>query len=387
MKNKPRLLRITTVPVSLKILLAGQLVFMQDKGFEVLTVSAGGNEKESLTSAGIPHKVVSMTRKITPLQDLFSLFRLIGIMLKFQPDIVHTHTPKAGLLGMSAAWLCRVPVRMHTVAGLPLTEATGFKQKMLFVTESLTYWCASKVLPNSVGLRKFIKDHFNVDKKMTIIGAGSSNGIDSEFFRRTDDLEIQARKIRTRYGINENDIVYIFVGRIVRDKGIAELTEAYKTVLEKSTSNDRVFLMLVGSLEQELDPIKKDDYDFLHQHSQVILAGFQQDVRPWILASDIFVFPSYREGFPNVVMQASCMEIPSIVSDINGCNEIIQQDDTGIIVPVKNAVKLTDAMLLLKEDKMKRKLYGERSRRFVAKHFDQHYVWNELLKEYRKSLE
>src|SRR5690242_3117643 len=156
MKDKPRLLRITTVPISLKLLLRGQLAFMQSQGFEVLAVSADGKEIQSVTEEGVNHKIVPFTRKITLIQDLICLWQLIVLIRKFRPDIVHTHTPKAGLLGMLAAWICGVPLRMHTVAGLPLVEARGFKRAVLKITERITYWCAHRLYPNSGMLKEFI---------------------------------------------------------------------------------------------------------------------------------------------------------------------------------------------------------------------------------------
>lgn len=391
MNTKPRLLRITTVPISLKILLHGQLSYFKQQGFEVLTISAGGSEVQSLRDEGIPHHAVEMTRKITPLKDLVSLMKLIGAIRKFRPDIVHTHTPKAGLLGMMAAWICRVPIRLHTIAGLPLMEATGIKRKLLLATERLTYACASKIYPNAEGLKQYIKDHIPTKTPISIIGKGSSNGINTAVFSRTVALEESAQSIRDQYNIHAEDVVFSFVGRIVKDKGVSEIITAFKGFYrfdqESGLSGMRkIFLMLIGPFEQELDPLIAEDYDFLHQHPQVILAGFQSDVRPWMMASDVFLFPSYREGFPNVVMQACCLKVPCIVSDINGCNEIIKSGDNGLIVPVKNAAALEEAMKVLANDSAGRKIFAERARDYVVKNFDQLYVWRALHDEYTNLL-
>jgi glycosyltransferase involved in cell wall biosynthesis len=382
MQQKPRLLRITTVPISLKLLLEGQVNFFKQAGFEVLTVSADGSEVQELRALGIKHKVVSMTRSITPLRDLIAVVQLIQVIRKFKPHIVHTHTPKAGLLGMIAAWMCRVPVRMHTVAGLPVMEATGVKRKILLVTERITYACASKVYPNSKGLLDFIQSTFAryFETKFKIIGKGSSNGIDTTFFSRSPELEANAKAIREKYEITEDAIVFSFVGRLVRDKGLVELVEAFK----KLTIPSR--LLLVGPFENHLDPLPDEAMKFLQTDSRVILAGFQHDVRPWMMASDVFVFPSYREGFPNVVMQAACLELPVIASDINGCNEILQHEQTGLLVPVKNTEALHTTMLELASNSAKRKKLAEQSRAFVVNHFERKYVWSELLKEYNTHL-
>jgi len=379
MHRKPRLLRITTAAISLKLLLRGQVTYFQQHGFEVLTVSAGGREVNDLKSEGIPHQVVPMTRTITPLRDVYCLVVLIRIIARFKPDIVHTHTPKAGLLGMMAAWISRVPVRMHTVAGLPLMEATGLKHSILLLTERITYRCASGVYPNSKGLMKFIDSKFKIQhSKFHMIGNGSSNGIDAQHFSRTSALAHLAKDIRSRFQIPDHAIVFSFVGRIVKDKGVVELVSAF----QKISIDVPVYLMLVGPYEQELDPLPAQTMQFIEHSPQVIKAGFQNDVRPWLLASDVFVFPSYREGFPNVVMQAACLEVPSIVSDINGCNEIIRDNESGLIVPVKNENALYGAMLRLSNDQGLRASLAKKSREYVATHFDQRFVWEELLKEY-----
>lgn len=381
MQRKPRLLRITTASISLKLLLRGQFTYFQQHGFDVLTVSADGSEVKDLQAEGIAHQVVPMTRKITPLQDLICLWKLVGLMQEFKPDIVHTHTPKAGLLGMVAAWICRVPARLHTVAGLPLMEAKGFKRWLLKMAERITYSCAHQVYPNSKGLLTYIKEQLVlVHRPLSIIGRGSTNGIDTSYFSRSPELMDKSAAIRAKYQIPDDAVVFCFVGRIVKDKGIVELTEAFKKL---SASRD-VWLLLVGPFEQELDPLPHEVIHFITDSNRIIKAGFQQDVRPWLLASDVFVFPSYREGFPNVVMQAACLKVPCIVSDINGCNELIEHNVSGMIVPPKNQIALFDAMALMAADKIRSSEFAGKAHQFVVDNFDQQYVWGELLKEYLK---
>jgi Glycosyltransferase len=218
------------------------------------------------------------------------------------------------------------------------------------LTERITYACAQKVYPNSKGLQEFIHASFDLDhSKFRMIGKGSSNGIDSNYFRRTEELERQMKAIREQFQIQDAEVVFCFVGRLVKDKGLIELVNAF----QRLTFSSR--LMLVGSFEEHLDPLPEEVMRFLRKDSRVILTGFQQDVRPWMMASDVFVFPSYREGFPNVVMQAACLELPSIVSDINGCTEIVQQGETGMIVPLKNSDALLEAMVRIKGDEAARK--------------------------------
>lgn len=387
-----RLLRITTVPISLHLLLTGQFRYMVEKGYEVVTVSAEGPEVSEVLKEGVEHITVPFTRKITPWHDLRCLMALIRIIRKLQPDIIHTHTPKAGLLGMIAGRICNVPVRMHTVAGLPLMETTGIRRKVLEATEKVTIACAHKIYPNSAGLKKFLVEELKVNPaKVRIIGKGSSNGIDTTFFRRTAELEEQAIALRRKYDIQPDDVVFSFVGRIVRDKGIVELVKAFKAVADQLTdkvlpdgSIRRAFLLLVGPFEQALDPLPVGVVTFLEKDKRVILTGFQRDVRPWMMASDIFVFPSYREGFPNVVMQACLLRIPAIVSDINGCNELIHHNVSGLVVPPKDVQALQHAMSILLEDASKRKLFSAAAHDFVFTNFQREVVWEEIRKEYER---
>jgi len=360
---------------------------MIGNGYEVYTISADGPEVKEVLKEGVQHISVPFTRQITPVHDLVCLFRLVRIIKKLRPDIIHTHTPKAGLLGMVAGWICNVPVRMHTVAGLPLMVTNGFRRRLLTFTERITCSCAQRIYPNSSGLQKFLVDDLGIPaSKVKMIGRGSSNGIDTAFFSRTPDLERQALAIRTQHSINEGDVVFSFVGRIVLDKGIIELVDAFKAVAEKLESQKRIILLLVGTFEQDLDPLPPSIVKFLREDPRVILSGFQSDVRPWLMASDVFVFPSHREGFPNVVMQACLLGVPCIVSDINGCNEIISDRVTGRIVPVQRVEVLAEAMLELVSDLPGCKRMAIAAQSFVASNFGREYVWKELLKEYKVSL-
>lgn len=379
MKTKPRLLRITTVPISLKLLLRGQLSFFKTQSFEVLAVSADGPEINSLEEEGIPHKKVLFTRQITPLQDLIALLQLIFIILKFRPQIVHTHTPKAGLIGMIASALCFVPVRLHTVAGLPLMEASGFKRRLLKLTESITYKFAHRIYPNSKGLEAFILQNFNVKKeKIKVLGAGSTNGIDTEYFSPAHTLVDRANSLRSELQLEKGAMVFCFIGRIVRDKGINELVAAFNSISHEINS----YLLLVGPFEDELDPIAGETREIIQNNSRILPVGYQHDVRPYLLASDAFVFPSYREGFPNVVLQASALKIPSIVSDINGCNEIIKHNERGLIVPPKNVDALKDAMYLMAKETERRTAYAENAYRYVVSNFSHREMLRLLHNEY-----
>ena len=385
-----KLIRITTVPLSLKVLLKGQLRFMASNGFDVKGVSSEGEElREVHENEGIAVEAITMSRKITPFQDLKSLWQMWNFLRKEKPQIVHTHTPKAGIIGMLAARLAGVPHRLHTVAGLPLMEATGTKRKILNFVEKLTYSSATRVYPNSKGLYDFIlQNNFTQSNKLKIIANGSSNGIDTTFFSPDQVTELERVTLREKLNIQPDDFVFVFVGRIVSDKGINELIKAFSE-LQAVENNEPtgIKLLLVGGLENDLDPLNSETLAEINQNKDIISVGFQQDVRSFFAIADALVFPSYREGFPNVVMQAGAMGLPSIVSDINGCNEIIIEGENGLIIPPKNVEKLKEKMLTLAKDKnLYTKLKGN-SRRMIENRYEQSVVWNALLEEYEGLLQ
>ena len=385
-----KLIRITTEPISFKVLLKGQLRFMASNGFDVKGVSSEGEElKEVRENEGIVMEAINMSRKITPFQDLKSLWEMWNFLRKEKPQIVHTHTPKAGIIGMLAARLAGVPHRLHTVAGLPLMEATGIKRKILNFVEKLTYSSATRVYPNSKGLYDFIlQNNFTQSNKLKIIANGSSNGINTTFFSPDQVSETEWVALREKLNIQPDDFVFVFVGRIVSDKGINELIKAFSEL--QAVENNELMgikLLLVGGLENDLDPLNPETLAEINQNKDIISVGFQQDVRPFFAISDALAFPSYREGFPNVVMQAGAMGLPSIVSDINGCNEIIVEGENGLIIPPKNVEKLKEKMLTLAGDKNLYIKLKENSRRMIENRYEQSVVWNALLEEYEGLLQ
>lgn len=373
------------MPISLEKLLEGQLAFMKAH-FEVVAVSA---EKEKLEAYGKKEGVrvfsLKLTRKITPIQDIVAVFKLYKFLIKEKPAIVHTHTPKAGIVGMMAAWLADVPNRLHTVAGLPLMEASGFKRKVLNFVEKLTYYFATKVYPNSKGLYDFIlSEKFTVASKLSIIGNGSSNGIDTTYFDPADYSEDYKILLRDKLKIPQEHFLYIFVGRLVKDKGINELITAFSKISEK---NGNVSLLLVGPFENDLDPLKQETIQVIKNHPNIYTVGYQNDVRPYFAIANALVFPSYREGFPNVVLQAGAMGLPSIVTNINGCNEIVEQGENGLIIPPKNENALFDAMELLANEPVVFDKLKSSTRNIIVKKYSRKELWEALLKEYKSYVE
>lgn len=379
-----KLIRITTVPISLKVLLKGQMRFMNNY-FKVMGVSSGGQDLNAVKDEeGIMVVSIEMSRKITPVKDIRSLWEFYKLCKKEKPQIVHSHTPKAGIVGMLGARFAGVPLRLHTVAGLPLMETNGMKRKILDFVEKLTYTSATNVYPNSKGLYDFIlQNKYTSKKKLKVIGQGSSNGIDTGFFSKEKISEEEQAKLKLSLDLQLNDFVFIFVGRLVGDKGINELIQAFKNIQNPSSKTK---LLLVGPLESELDPLQTDTLKEIETNPAILSVGFQNDVRPYFAISDALVFPSYREGFPNVVMQAGAMGLPSIVSNINGCNEIIIEGKNGTIVPVKDAVSLQHAMEKIQNDRIFYQMLKINARPMIETRYEQSVVWKALLDEYDKLL-
>lgn len=375
-----KLVRITTVPISLEKLLGNQMQFMRQH-YSVIAVSSDEDKlKEIGEKEGVRIFSVGLTRKITPVEDLKALYKMYVFLKKEKPYIVHSHTPKAGTIGMLAAKLAGVPNRLHTVAGLPLLEALGGKRKLLNFVEKITYSCATRVYPNSNGLKDIIvNEGFCKPNKLKVIANGSSNGIDTNQFKPIYTAE-EINDLRINLGIDKNDFVFIFVGRLVGDKGINELIQAFSSLSQKYLT---LKLLLVGPFESDLDPLKKNVIGEIENNKAIITTGYQKDVKPFFSIADALVFPSYREGFPNVVMQAGAMGLPSIVSDINGCNEIIVEGENGIIITPKDLQSLSDAMEKLIIDKQLYQLMKSNSRRMIVERYEQQVVWDSLLNEYK----
>ncbi len=375
-----KIIRITTVPISFKTLLKDQLKFMS-RYYEIMAVSSAGKELSDLEiEEGIRTFPLNMSRQYTPFKDFVSLMRMILLIKKESPDIVHSHTPKASVVSMLAAFFCNVPHRLYTVAGMPVINKSGFARILLILVEWLTCKCATKIYPNSKGLETFLIDVVKVpSKKLKVLGFGSSNGVDTSYFNITLALQQSSKTLNTKYGLDDC-FKFIFIGRIVKDKGIHELIDAY-TRLSSEVKN--IKLILVGLEEPELDPISKRSKSIIQSNPGIICTGFMDDIRPILVASHCLVLPSHREGFPNVVMQAACMGVPSIVSNINGCNEIIENESNGLIVEPKSANDLYFAMKRLVSDRELLTKLASKSRDSVAKKYDRKKFQKILLTEYQ----
>lgn len=381
--KKKKIIRITTVPISMNKILNGQLKFI-NKQYEVVGISRYVEKDfdEIINREGIRMIPVSFERTINIGKDLLCLIKLIQIFRKEKPYIVHTHTPKAGLLGMIAAKITNVPVRLHTVGGMPLMGETGNKLALLKFIEKLTYRFAHKIYPNSKGLAEFIlQNKFTTVSKVKVIGDGSSNGIDTKYYNRNyKGAEEETALLKKQLGIRKNDFVFMFLGRLAKEKGIHELLVAFKKL---SATNKNLKLLLVGPLEEENGSISKEDLQIIKTSSIIIYPGRTDNVRGHLRLANCFVFPSHREGFPNVLLQAAAMSLPIIATNINGCNEIIEDGISGYLIPIKDEKALYDKMNFILLNEEKRASFAYNIRKTLEIKFKQSVIWESLLEEYK----
>lgn len=373
-----KVFRISTVPISLNRLFKGQLK-MLNQHFDLVGVSSPGSELEEVRQReGIRVIALPMERRISLIKDFISLIRMTILFLKERPVMIHSYTPKAGLISMMAGWIVGVPVRMHTFTGLVFPTATGLKQRILILTDRLTCACATYINPEGNGVKKDLIKYHITKKPLKIIANGNVNGIDLEYFQRTPEVE-QAAQAYKKEGI----FTFCFIGRVVRDKGINELISAFVCLQKKYAT---IRLMIVGPFEKDLDPVSEETENQILHNEAIEFMDFQNDVRPFLVASDAFVLPSYREGFPNVVIQAGAMGLPSIVTDINGSNEIVESGKNGVIVEPKNETALYQTMedFILHSERVK--AMAQNCRKMIADRFDQKIVWAALLDEYKTLL-
>lgn len=382
--SRPKLIRLTTMASSLSGMLKGQLRFLNEE-YEVVGVASGREALAEVSSReGIRTVHVAMRREISLWQDLKSLFWLTFLFLRERPRIVHANTPKGSLLAMWAAWMARVPHRIYLVTGLRFETTTGKFRLLLKTMERLTCFFATKVIPEGDGVKATLLRERITRKPMSKILNGNINGIDLEFFKRTPEIESQAAQIRREIGADAGTFLFGFAGRIVRDKGVNELVSAFSR-LKQELGGNAIRLVLLGDFEDALDPVSSETRsEIFRPNSGIYAPGFQKDLRPYYAAMNTFVLPSYREGFPNVVIQAGAMDVPCIVSDIGGCNEIIREGENGTIIPPRDADALYRAMKLFYEGRetLLPKL-SARSRELVSSRYEQRAVWDASLEMYR----
>ncbi len=374
---KKKLIIIVTVPVVLQTWLKGQAKFLSQY-YEVEIITSNSNNIDNIQKyENVNINIVDFNRKINIFKDLKVLLQLLMYFFKVKPSIIYTLTPKAGLLGMIAGFFAKVPNRIHNVVGLPHLEATGKRKIILEYTEKLTYFFSTKLFCNSLNLRDIISSM--TKKNVYIIGNGSVNGVDTNYFKDVFSIEEKEKNL-AKLGLNNNDFIITFVGRIVKDKGINELVSVFERL---STKYNFLKLLLIGDYKNESDIVSDKTQQIIKNNNSIIYLEFKEDIREYLAISSLFVLPSYREGLPNVLIEAGSCGIPLIATNINGCNEVIINELNGLLINKKDELDLLNAIEKFIVDKDFYKRIKDNSRKNIIDRYSQKYFYKELLKEFK----
>lgn len=394
-----KIIRAATVPSSLEVF-CKDILRELSKEYDVIALSSPDQNLDKVSAReGVRAIGVPMERRISPWKDFIALCRIYKVLRAEKPDMVHSMTPKAGLLCMVAGWLAHVPIRVHTFTGLVWPTSTGIKRKILMMTDRITCACATHVIPEGYGVLNDLKDFCITKKPLKVLGFGNVKGVDLVKCSRRKSIVQQSQRLK-----KHDCFTFVYIGRIVRDKGINELVASFCRLVSNAqfVEKKNLWLILVGNYEDGLDPIGPETRDLIAHMPQISAIGPQygDDLLAWYAAADCFVFPSYREGFPNTVLEAGAMELASIVTDINGSREIILSDkekgkgenekldirENGIVIPSKDVDTLYEAMLWMMEHDEERVAMGKCAREIVSERWEQGFVREKLYEFYREVL-
>lgn len=383
MSESPRrLLHVTTIPMSL-VFLRGQVDFMRQHGIDIAVLSSPGRDLDVFAHEyNVPSFAVDMRREITPLRDIAALWEILHVVRSLRPHIVHAHTPKGGLLGMLGAALGGVPLRVYHMRGLPLQTAIGWRRRLLWLTEWIACRLAHRVLCVSHSLRTLaVEARVCPASKIEVPLGGSGNGVDALDRFNRDSLSAGAREeTRSRFAIPHTARVIGFVGRLVRDKGIVELATAWRALREEFSN---AHLLLVGPLESQ-DPIPPEIEESLRGDDRVHFAGMDWNTPPLYAAMDVVALPTYREGFPNVPLEAAAMQLPVVATRIPGCADAVLDCQTGTLVPSHDAAALGVALAPYVRDPALCNHHGATGRERVLREFSQERIWEYIHDMYER---
>jgi glycosyltransferase involved in cell wall biosynthesis len=383
MSGRPRILFAVTVAISC-VFYRGMLRYLERAGFSTTLVSAPGNLLTEVSSSqGAGSLQIPMEREIRLSRDFVSLWRSYRAMRAVRPDVVDVSTPKAGLLGSVAAMLARVPCRVYTLRGLRMETSTGFKRLVLWLAERVACACSHRVVTVSESLRlRAIELKLVTPKKARSMMNGSC-GVDTEQFTPRLRKSERVAQLRQTLGLTGSETVIGFVGRFVKDKGIRELVEAFR---ELSASSPDLRLLLVGDFENG-DPVEPEIRHYIESTRTILLPGFVIDTAPYYALMDVFVLPTYREGFPGVPLEAQASEVPVVTTSATGAVESVQHGITGLIVPVNDVKAVTTAIGTLLRNPTMRLDMGHAGRKWMERDFRPEVIWESRIEMYREMLE
>lgn len=379
-----RIVYVVTVPMTALVLMKGHLRYMRECGHEVVLISSPGKDldavakRDEIQTVGIP-----IEREINLFADLISLYRLILCLHALKPDIVNASTPKAGFLGMVAAMICGVPVRMYWLRGLRMETLAGIKRGVTFFTEWLACALATNLVSVSWSLaRAAIESGIVKAPKVTVLGSGSSNGVHAMHWLEAAARQEDADALRQALKIPASAKVIGFVGRLTRDKGLSDVLLAYERIVKEQPD---AWLLILGAFEKG-DPVSQHAVETVKGHPQIVHVGFVADTAPYYPLMRVLAFPSYREGFPNTILEAAIAGTPAVGYDSTGVVDAIVDNDTGLLVRQGDAGALSEALLRIIQDSQLQKSFSEAGRRRAMHDFKPEEIWrawNDLyVKEY-----
>ncbi|HKY37058.1 MAG TPA: glycosyltransferase family 4 protein [Polyangiaceae bacterium] len=383
-QRRPHIVHIATDPLTAFRLMEGQLADLKRRGFDVTVITAPGSLLEAVRKREqVEVRAVPMRREPAPYADVLSLYRLVRVLRHLKPNLVVAGTPKAGLLGVIAARLAGVPVVVYLLRGLRFEGARGSKRLILIATEHLAGVLSHRVFANSASLRRrFVELGCASAAKTWVPGAGTSNGVDVERFRPTDQSRAWARAERSRLGIPTTAIVVGFVGRFVRDKGLIELLEAFRIAAQRVPE---LWLLMIGDFDAT-DPVPDRTRQELEQHPRIRLTGLVSEPAPYYGVMDIFGFPSFREGFPNAPLEAAAAGLPTVAFSATGSVDAIVHGQTGLLVPIGDTRGFAEGLVSYARDAELRRRVGTTAQQRVARVFRREAVWQNLVNEYERLL-
>ncbi len=355
---------------------------LAENNIAVTLVSSPGEELDFIARQYLmPFQPVRMSRSISPLQDIRSLFHLVRLFKLERFEIVHSSTPKAGLLGAVAGWLTRIPVRLHTYTGQAWVELHGLQRWLVRWSDKVVGFLNTYCYADSFSQRDFlVKEGIVKASKIAVLASGSISGVDLGRFDPELWRGIQASATRQELCIPDNALVILFVGRITRDKGIVELVSAFNSleVFERKAE-----LVLVGPFEPQRDPLPKSTINELMNHPRMHVIGFTRQPEKYMGIADVFCLPSYREGFGSVVIEAAAMGVPAVVTSIVGLVDAVVQGETGLLVPPKDDQSLRNALFTILVNPELRDRMGTAARLRAQNLFDAALVNQVVTEEYR----
>lgn len=374
-----KILRACTVPISI-LGYRKHFEYLEEKGLEICITTTPDDHFNEVNNFKVSSVIpLSISREIHLFQDIQSIFSLYFLLYKEKPDILHSNTPKASIIAALAGFLARVPVRVHTFTGQRWITLTGPKRKLLILIDRLVLFLNTKCLADSPSQASFLNETFKPKAPVKCLGKGSFGGVDLDLYDLKKKEQWRA-EVRKSLGLNEHDFVFLFLGRVCKDKGIEDLLDAFKLISKKES---RAKLVICGPYEDGSNKISNDKEELMNTLPGVTVCGYTNEAHKYYASAEVLVLPSHREGFGSVVLEAGALEVPTIGSDIYGVRDAILDNKTGLLFKKESASDLYDKMVTLLEDESLLEKLSRGANQRVSNDFSVSIVGNDLIDFYK----